>query len=366
MNVNLKAGRFSEIFRQTHYSSTAKPKTKEPRTPQLIGIVTDSNCELSSDHLARLGAVALPMTVILGGQPLQDGSEITADEVFEFLEEHPDAPLPTTEAPTVEAFMKVYSDSLKEFDSVLSLHVSSDFSSTIDHAREAARRLDATDRIHILDSRVATAFLGELVLYATQINTWGGTILDMTTALSAMRDSMVSRMTVRDLQYLKSSKLAHSSVTWLSDWLNIRPILSFQDGKVVPTGRAFEDTAMKSMVHDLERHFTDAPVSVIIASVSDDGSLEQMERAIKKSRLNVGTIREYNIGAAVATQTGPSAYGMGAYPLEYGMGLSTNTLPEDQFSSLTDSVNLQTASTSSLLALLNTPLWQSKRNLEKS
>jgi DegV family protein with EDD domain len=331
----------------------------------LIGIVTDSNCELSSDHLARLGAVAIPMTVILGGHPLQDGSEITADEVFEFLEEHPDAPLPTTEAPTVEAFEKVYRDSLKEFDSILSLHVSSDFSSTIHHAREAIERLDADDRIQILDSRVGTAFLGELVLYATQINSWGGTMLDMTTALIAMRDSMVSRMTVRDLHYLKSSKLAASSGTWLSDWLNIRPILSFQDGKVVPTGRAFEDTALMSMVHDLERHFNDAPVSVIIASVSDDGSLEQMERAIKKSRLNVGTLREYNIGAAVATQTGPSAYGMGAYPLEYGMSLS-KTLPEDQFANLIDFQNPQTASTSSLMALLNTPIWQSKRNLEKS
>jgi DegV family protein with EDD domain len=332
----------------------------------LIGIVTDSNCELSSDHLARLGAVAIPMTVILGGHPLQDGSEITADEVFEFLEEHPDAPLPTTEAPTVEAFEKVYRDSLKEFDSILSLHVSSDFSSTIHHAREAIEHLDAEDRIQILDSRVGTAFLGELVLYATQINSWGGTMLDMTTALSAMRDSMVSRMTVRDLHYLKNSKLAASSGTWLSDWLNIRPILSFQDGKVVPTGRAFEDTALMSMVHDLERHFSDAPVSVIIASVSDDGSLEQMERAIKKSRLNVGTLREYNIGAAVATQTGPSTYGMGAYPLEYGMGLSTNTLPEDQFANLTDVGYSQNQSTSSLIALLNTPLWQSKRNLEKS
>jgi DegV family protein with EDD domain len=330
----------------------------------LIGIVTDSNCELSSDHLARLGAVALPMTVILGGQPLEDGFEVNADEVFDFLEEHPDAPLPTTEAPSVEAFERVYRDNLSEFDSILSLHVSSDFSSTIAHAEEAARRLNATDRIHILDSRVGTAFLGELVLYATQINTWGGTILDMTTALTAMRDSMVSRMTVRDLHFLRNSKLAISSGSWLSNWLNIRPILSFQDGRVVPTGRAFEDTALMSMVHDLERHFGDAPVSVIIASVSDDGTLEQMERAIKKSRLNIGTLREYNIGAAVATQTGPSTYGMGAYPLEYGMSLS-KTLPEDQFS-LTDFNSIQNSSTSSLMALLNTPLWHSKRNLEKS
>jgi DegV family protein with EDD domain len=329
----------------------------------LIGIVTDTNCELSSDHLARLGAVALPMTVILGGQPLEDGFEVNADEVFDFLEEHPDAPFPTTEAPSVEAFEKVYRESLKEFDTILSLHVSSGFSSTIDHAREASKRLNATDRIHIFDSKMATAFLGEMVLYATQINTWGGTILDITTALGAMRDSMVSRMTVRDLNFLRSSKLAASSGSWLSDWLNRRPILSFQNGKIVPTGHAFEDTALISMIHDLERHFSDAPVSVVIASVSDDGSLEQMERAIKKSRLNIGTLREYNIGAAVATQTGPSTYGMGAYPLEYGMTLN-KTLPED--SSLSEFSGIQATSNSGLMALLNTPLWQSKRNLEKS
>jgi DegV family protein with EDD domain len=347
----------------TKLNTPTQAKSQRTKDTQLIGIVTDSNCELSSDHLARLGAVCIPMTVILGGQPLQDGIEVTADEVFEFLEEHPDAPLPTTEAPTVEAFEKVYRDSLKEFESVLSLHVSSDFSSTIHHAKEAIKRLDAEDRIQILDSRVGTAFLGELVLYATQINSWGGTMLDLTTALGAMRDSMVSRMTVRDLRYLKNSKLAASG-TWLSDWLNIRPILSFQDGRVVPTGRAFEDTALISMVHDLERHFGDIPVSVIIASVSDDGSLEQMERAIKKSRLNVGTLREYNIGAAVATQTGPSAYGMGAYPLEYGMSLS-KTLPEDHLT-LSEYQQAQGSGSSSLMTLLNTPLWQSKRNLEKS
>lgn len=329
----------------------------------MIGIVTDSNCELSSDHLARLGAVALPMTVILGGHPLEDGSEVNADEVFDFLEEHPDAPLPTTKAPSVEAFEKVYRDHLKEFETILSIHVSSGLSSTIEHAREAVERLGASERIHVFDSKMATAFLGEMVLYATQINSWGGTILDMTTALEAMRDSMVSRMTVRDLHFLRSSKLAASSGTWLSDWLNIRPILSFQDGQVVPTGRAFEDTALPSMIHDLERHFGDAPVSVVIASVSDDGSLEQMERAVKKSRLNVGTLREYNIGAAVATQTGPSTYGMGAYPLEYGMTLS-KTLPED--TSVSDQFTSQGTSTSGLMALLNTPLWQTKRNLEKS
>jgi DegV family protein with EDD domain len=329
----------------------------------LIGIVTDSNCELSSDHLARMGAVSLPMTVTLGGQPLEDGIEVSADEVFEFLHEHPDAPLPTTEAPSVEAFEKVYRDHLKEFETVLSLHVSGGFSSTILHAQEAAERLNATDRIRVFDSKMGTAFLGEMVLYATQINSWGGTILDMTTALEAMRDSMVSRMTMRDLHFLRSSKLAINTGTWLSELLSLRPILAFQDGQVVPTGRAFEDTALISMVHDLERHFGDAPVSVVIASVSDDGSLERMERSIKKSRLNVGTLREYNIGAAVATQTGPSTYGMGAYPLEYGMSLSKTT-PEH--SSLSDEFSLPSeAAPSGLIALLNTPLWQSKRNLEK-
>ncbi len=330
----------------------------------MIGIITDSNCEISSDHLARLGVVSVPMTVVLGGQPLGDGIEVNSDEVFEFLEDHPDAPMPSTEAPSVETFEKTYRNFLKENDQILSLHVSSAFSSTVQNAQEAVKRLNATDRITIVDSRMATAFLGEMVLYASQINAWGGTMLDMTVALAGMRDSMVSRITVRDLSFLRKSKLAASSLGWLSDWLNIRPILSIQDGLVVPTGRAFEDTALSSMVHDLERHFNDAPVSLVIASVNLDGSLEQMERVLKKSRLNIGMLREYSIGAAVATQTGPSTYGMGAYPLEYSVGLKQ--IVDTDFMNIPDFSNAQSNPTSNLLTLLNTPLWQKRRSLEKS
>jgi DegV family protein with EDD domain len=87
--------------------------------------------------------------------------DIDVDDFYEFLKTSDY--IPATSQPTPQDFEEVYKKMLKDYDELISVHLSGKLSGTYNSAKIAAKEVDEK-RIHIVESYEATWGLGYLVL----------------------------------------------------------------------------------------------------------------------------------------------------------------------------------------------------------
>src|SRR5215216_4478072 len=118
-----------------------------------VAVVSDSNAYLPKQLSDANGVTMLQQYVIYG-----DGRRVHEDDVDldVFFDEMRSAEqLPTTSHPTTEDFCGAYEELLKSAEEIVSVHSSGQLSRTVEAAAEAAEQLDASDRIHVVDSQSA-------------------------------------------------------------------------------------------------------------------------------------------------------------------------------------------------------------------
>ncbi|MHB1340520.1 MAG: DegV family protein [Coriobacteriia bacterium] len=115
---------------------------------QQVGIVTESTSDIAPDIARAMGIEVVPLTVTIGDETFADGT-LTQREFFDRM--NAAAILPTTSLPPVGVFVETYKRQLERFSEVVSIHVSSALSGTIESAREAAKQFG--DRVKVFDTR---------------------------------------------------------------------------------------------------------------------------------------------------------------------------------------------------------------------
>ena len=135
-----------------------------------IRVVTDSCSDLPREAARANDITVVPLYVIIGGETYRDGVDMTADVFYSRLVELPS--LPTASQPSVANFQEVYRRLLGEGHQIVSIHVSSKLSGTLNSGAQARESLgDAAQRIEVVDSRLAGGAQALLTLSAAR---WGG------------------------------------------------------------------------------------------------------------------------------------------------------------------------------------------------
>ncbi|MBM3122756.1 MAG: DegV family EDD domain-containing protein, partial [Chloroflexi bacterium] len=113
-------------------------------------VVTDSGVDLSlsPEEQRALRIRVVPLTVQLEGQSYREGVDIIADDFYRRLIES--GAMPTTSQPSPGEFEAVYRELAAEDPEILSIHISSGLSGTINSARTAAAAVPSA-RITVVD-----------------------------------------------------------------------------------------------------------------------------------------------------------------------------------------------------------------------
>ena len=104
-----------------------------------IRIVTDSSADLAPALAQANDITVIPCYVIIGSETYKDGVEITADRFYSRLEGL--SRLPTTAQPSVADFQEVYQRLLDQGHQIVSVHISSKLSGTLNSASQAKASL---------------------------------------------------------------------------------------------------------------------------------------------------------------------------------------------------------------------------------
>jgi DegV family protein with EDD domain len=270
-----------------------------------VRIVTDSTCDLPADLVAEHGITVVPLTIEFGSESLRDGVDITAAEFYRRLATSTE--LPRTSQPSLEAFRTAY-DSLNAADGIVSIHISSKLSGTLNSAMQGAAARDGGPPVEFVDSRFVAAGLGAIVLEASRVARAGA---DAAVVAAAAREA-IARVdvvaAVDTLDYLQRGGRIGRASKWLGTMLSVKPLVSVVDGEVVPFARV--RTRAKAIDRLVEFAATQrgAPLMFVAGTGAPDATAALVER-LRPKLLGTRFI-EGDLGPAVGVHVGPGALGV--------------------------------------------------------
>ena len=119
----------------------------------MIGICTDSNSQIPATLVERYDVEVVPVTVTVGEHDYLEGVDLDADQFYEMLGADP-PPVVRTSRPSPGQFAAAYESLLQRgCDEILSIHVASTASGTLNSARLATRSLSVP--VRLVDSGTA-------------------------------------------------------------------------------------------------------------------------------------------------------------------------------------------------------------------
>ncbi len=278
-----------------------------------VALVTDSTADLPRPLRERLGIRAVPLYVNLGGRVYRDWEEITPEEIFQRVRSG--EAFPSTSQPSPEDFAKAYAEALQEADHVLSIHISSKLSGTLQSAELAASQFPG--RITLFDSQAASLGIGMMVLRAKELLDGGQDLQGVVAELDRIRQDHFVRFTVATLEFLKRGGRIGGAQALLGTLLNIKPILTLQEGRVETAGRVRgERKAREAILEDFRSWGKGRPkIRAFFLYSAEREAVKELQEMVLSLGLPVEEALVSELGAVIASHTGPGTYGFYAYSL---------------------------------------------------
>jgi DegV family protein with EDD domain len=284
-------------------------------------IVTDSATDTQMLKNDQLKVHIVPLKVTLGEDSYRDGIDISADDFYIKLDES--SALPITSQPSVGDFAEMYRKVAKDDPEILSIHMSSGLSGTVDSAR-AAVSLVPEANITIVDTKTLSAAAGWQVAVAYNAIKAGWSKEKILSKLDELSANAHTYYTLKELKYLiHGGRISHMKGL-VASVLQIKPIIGVDKvtGKYTQPSQARSfANALNGLVDTISKTLpnVDSIKAQVVHTGNPEGAetlKEKINQAFKCSWLPTGQI-SFVLGA----HTGPSMVGMAFAPLNLLEGL---------------------------------------------
>lgn len=267
-------------------------------------IIIDSTADLSAELKDKLSIV--PLTVHFGDEEYLDGVTIDHKTFYEKLIESDE--LPTTSQATPDSFIKEF-DKVKEAgDSAVVITISSKLSGTYQSATIAA---EDYENIYIVDSGSAAIGSGILAERALELADSGIDAREIAEILNKEKEKIVIIALLDTLEYLKKGGRISKTVAFAGAVLNIKPVISVEDGEIAILGKARGSKMGNNLlVEEIKRSGGvdfDKPVLLGYTGLSNILLLKYIEDSKYLWEKGLKDIRYTAIGSVIGTHAGPGA-----------------------------------------------------------
>ena len=274
-----------------------------------VKIVTDSTVYLPPEVIARYDIRVVPLRVGFGSEVYSEGVDITNEEFYQRLTKS--STLPTTSQPPVTDFIQVYTELAQQGHPILSIHISSYLSGTVNSAINAKKALPQA-QIEIVDAQSLT--MGMLVTPAAEAAERGQTLAQLKASIEKL-NACINVVGVFDtLEYSRRGGRIGAARALVGTLLKIKPILTFEAGeakvlaKVRTLPRAIE--YMLKFVEKRTEGSTSLYGSIRHAHVLD--AARALEKELR-ARFNWAELDFLELGPVFGTHLGPGTLGLGFY-----------------------------------------------------
>jgi DegV family protein with EDD domain len=195
-----------------------------------IAIITDTDSNLPQDLAKKHNIVQVPILVQFGEESFRDTYDIDNKTLFTRIDK--EGKLPTTAAPSPGQFGEAFKAAFASgADAILCMNISSEMSATYASARQAAEMYPGK-RIEVLDTRNLAMGQGYMVLMAAEAIANGASIDEAIRLAEDVRNRTHLFGALATLKYIAMSGRVGSLAAGIANILDIKPILSLQNGKL--------------------------------------------------------------------------------------------------------------------------------------
>jgi len=278
-------------------------------------IVSDRGMDLAPEQMAGLEIHLVPLILTLEGKSFRSGVDIQPDEFYRMLAATES--FPTTSQPSASDFAEMYRRLAATDPDILSIHISSGLSGTVNAAKAGAAMAPEAN-VTIVDTRTLSAAEGWQVEAAARASKAGWPkerILALLERVSAATDTLYTLATLKYL--IHGGRISHLKGL-IASVLNIKPLIGVEKagGTYVQHGQARTlDRAILRMADHVAEKFSPGAAMrfQIIHGDNARGAAmlrERLDQLFKCAWLPTGSV-----APVLGAHTGPGLVGL-AYALQ--------------------------------------------------
>jgi DegV family protein with EDD domain len=273
-------------------------------------VVTDSNATVPADLARDLDIRIVPIVLAIDGYIFLDGVDITPADVYRLLRESQH--LPTTSAPSIGDFLRVYAAASQEASAIVSIHLSPKLSATYSSATAASRMVDDVP-IRVLNCHTAAMGQGFVAIEAARAAASGASLEDVVARAEEVAAKINLIATIGTLEYLHRGGRIGSAATLLGTVLQIKPVLRLSGGQVEVFARPrTKSRAVKVMLKHMADQVNNHPVRVAILHAGIPEEAEELRQRIVQE-FNCDELYVTELTPVMGAHTGPGVLGIVFY-----------------------------------------------------
>lgn len=274
-----------------------------------VRVICDSSCNVPESYAQKLRIIQVPAWInFADGSSHRNGVDITDAEFYQRLthEKH----LPTTSQPTPGDFVDAIAGCSEE--EIVLAAVSSKLSGTYNSQVQAVEMLPDR-KILTYDTFSASVGSGWQVVAGAEAAAQGASAQEVIAAMQAASASIFTGFTIDTLKYLAASGRAPALQALLGNLLDIRPLITIEEGTLHVTGRVRgRKKSKRELIEMVAAAVGDARVRVAIASANVPQEAIDLGEEIK-TEINASEVLTLEIGPVLGALAGPGTLAVAAF-----------------------------------------------------
>lgn len=273
-----------------------------------IKITADSTCDLSLEIIERYNIDILPLYVVEDEKSLRDGIDVSPEDIFDFVEKTGGSV--STSAVNTNDYINYFTKIKKNYDAIIHINISSEFSSCYQNALIAA---ETVGNVYPVDSRNLSTGSGHIVVEAAEMAESGASPEEIVSAMKELTKKVEASFFIEKLDYLRRGGRCSALTALGANLLSLHPCIEVKDGKM-GVGKKYRGNMEKvaeQYVKDRLEGRTDIQTDRIFVTHSpSDRELVEFVKAEIPKYMKFDEIIETDAGCTVSSHCGPNTIGI--------------------------------------------------------
>ena len=277
-------------------------------------IITDSCSGITQQQAKELGIQVVPMPFTINKKEYLEDINLTQDAFYEMLGQGAEV---ATSQPSLGTLASIFDETLKSYDEIVYLPMSSGLSGAYQSAKMLSEDYD--EQVYVVNNQRISATLEQDVYDAIEYVRQGKSAREIKQLLEDNRFNCTIYITVDTLEYLKKGGRITPAVAAIGSLLKIKPILNIYGEKldkfaIARTLNKAESLMIDAIARDIETRIDiegkGDNVYLCIAHTNCPEVAEKLKEKMEK-RWPGHEVRIVPLALAIACHTGPGAIGAG-------------------------------------------------------
>ena len=200
-----------------------------------VAILTDSNSGITQAEAEREGLYVVPMPFYINDQMFFEEIDLSQEDFYGRLTEGAEI---KTSMPTVGSVTDQWRKLLKDYDEIVYIPMSSGLSSSCETAYMLAKDEEFDGKVFVVDNQRISVTQRQSAYDAKMLADQGRSGAQIRDILMDEKFQSSIYIMVDTLYYLKKGGRISKTVAFAGGVLNIKPVVTFQDGQVQLIGKA--------------------------------------------------------------------------------------------------------------------------------